>query len=113
MSTPPPSETPRTDECLDGKEHGNAIEFLARDFEREIVSMERELAEARKGVERLSQMHHDAFQSIESGISYWMDGGAGIQVALSCFREALKHLGSTWSAKSALESIREQFTPPC
>ena len=36
MSTP----TPRTDECLNGREHGNAIEFLARDLERELSATE-------------------------------------------------------------------------
>ncbi len=30
------TDTPRTDECLAGKAHGNAIEYLARDLEREL-----------------------------------------------------------------------------
>lgn len=33
------SDTPRTDECLDGNGHGNAIEGLARQLERELAAM--------------------------------------------------------------------------
>jgi len=35
MNTP----TPRTDACLAGREHGNSIEFLARELERELAAV--------------------------------------------------------------------------
>jgi hypothetical protein len=37
--------TPRTDECLEGREHGNAIEFLARQLERENAAMRKVIQE--------------------------------------------------------------------
>jgi len=39
MNTP----TPRTDACLAGREHGNSIEFLARELERELAAVTAEL----------------------------------------------------------------------
>jgi hypothetical protein len=48
--------THRVDECLAGKEHGNAIEYLARDLERELAAMEKQRDEARKDAERLAEV---------------------------------------------------------
>lgn len=45
--------TPRTDECLEGREHGNAIEFLARQLEREIAAMREAIKAAHEALGRV------------------------------------------------------------
>lgn len=40
--------TPKTDELLAGREHGNAIEFLARDLERELAVKDTEIDRLKK-----------------------------------------------------------------
>lgn len=46
--------TPITDELLAGREHGNAIEFLACDLERELAAKDAEIDRLKKEIERYS-----------------------------------------------------------